>query len=181
MSTFCMRFDRQLLNHASAVPVIPNFSSFLSKVLCGTTSKAFFKSRKIPTQYFFSLSACPILLVMCISACSVDLPLRNPYWCSYINLFCCRWSVSFVLTIFSSILENAFTSEMGLQFSQFVVSPDLCMGMTLVDLSFSGNVPVDYTGSIGAFSSYSPRGFSLSCLRRFSPLRHVLYSTKVNI
>ncbi len=76
--------------------MIPSFSSFLSKILCGTTSKAFFKSRKIPTQYLFSLSACPILLVMCISACSVDLPL------------------SFVLTIFSYILENAFTSEMGL-------------------------------------------------------------------
>jgi hypothetical protein len=51
--------------------------------------------------------------------------------------------VSFVLTIFSNIFENALTSEIGLELSQFVVSPDLCIGITLVDLSFSGKMPVD--------------------------------------
>ncbi len=69
------------------MPVISSFSSFLSKILCGTTSKAFFKSRKISTQYLFSLSACPILFVICISACSVDLPLRNPYGARILGCF----------------------------------------------------------------------------------------------
>jgi hypothetical protein len=35
------------LNHASAVPVIPSFSSFLRRILCGTTSKAFLRSRVV--------------------------------------------------------------------------------------------------------------------------------------
>ena len=52
------------MNQLSAVPVMPSFSNFLSKISCGTTSNAFLKSRKTPTQYLFSFSAWPILLSM---------------------------------------------------------------------------------------------------------------------
>jgi hypothetical protein len=52
------------VNQLSAVPVMPSFSSFLSKILCGTTLNAFYKSRKTPIQYLFSFSAWPILLSM---------------------------------------------------------------------------------------------------------------------
>ncbi len=52
-----------------------------SSISCGTVSKAFFKSRKMPMQYLLSFSAMEIELSMCTSACSVDLFLEKPYWC----------------------------------------------------------------------------------------------------
>ncbi len=61
------------MNHFSAVSDIPSFCSFLSSKSCGTVSKAFLRSRKMPMQYLFSLSAVDMVLRMWNSACSVDL------------------------------------------------------------------------------------------------------------
>ncbi len=63
------------------MPVLPISSSFRSRMLCGTVSKAFFKSKKMPMQYLLSFSAIEMELIMCMSACSVDLFLEKPYWC----------------------------------------------------------------------------------------------------
>ncbi len=72
--------------------------------------------------------------------------------------------MSFVLTIFSNIFENALTSEIGLYLSQFVVSPDLCIGITLVDLSFSGKMPVD---KLRLKICASGRSISYDCPKEF--------------
>lgn len=74
------------MNQSSAVLVMPSFSSFFSSISCGTVSNAFLRSRKMPMQYLFSFSAVAAVLMMCKSACSVDLPRWNPYWCLYIRL-----------------------------------------------------------------------------------------------
>jgi hypothetical protein len=96
------------------VPVIPNFSSFLSRMSCGTVSNAFFKSRKMPMQYLFSFSAVEMVLITCRSACSVDLCFWKPYWCLYMSWCVSRCRVSLLYTNLSSILEKAFTRVIGL-------------------------------------------------------------------
>ncbi len=63
------------------MPVMPIFSNFRSRMLCGTVSKAFFRSKKMPMQYLLSFIAVEMVLSMCMSACSVDFVREKPYWC----------------------------------------------------------------------------------------------------
>ncbi len=68
------------------MPIMPIFSSLSSSKLCGTVSKAFLRSRKMPMQYLLSFRAVDMELRMCMSACSVDLFLEKPYW--YLQIYC---------------------------------------------------------------------------------------------
>ena len=91
----------------------PIFSSFISRISCEHTSNAFLRSKKTPMQYLFSLNDLLMKFIAWIKLCSVDLCFWKPYWCLYKILFKSRWFTSFILTIFSNILDSELSSAIG--------------------------------------------------------------------